>query len=177
MSSRYGRNKRRAHREEIARLTEAYEMAAALAARGYERLRQLQTQVTEWDGEIARILGERSAFRSSLPAVKAYGRPLRVAALRERISMARITEAPMLESLEIATEKLRTFVLHCDQDYEQLRRHIRFREVTEDGAERLVLSATLADEGFGDVEECWMYQRIAEQMRRLGDDKLRGRAA
>lgn len=78
MGKRYGRNQKRAHREEIARLADnavrldrALEMEAGLRSDITARLRALESKVEDWDNDIRELLGRYSAFLVDTARLKA----------------------------------------------------------------------------------------------------------
>lgn len=130
MSKRYGRNQKRAHRAQIAALTEAHERESKLAAHIGREVRSLRHEMEEWDNEIARLLGEYSAFRRQTPVVESRSpmREIPIMPRRHTMICAESVTSTFSTVEACIRERMFRFIAYCHTDDIQMRRIVRLIE-------------------------------------------------
>lgn len=129
MSKRYGRNQKRAHRAQIAALTEAHERESKLAAHLGREVRSLRHEMEEWDDEIARLLGEYSAFRRQTPVVESRQPMREIPIMPRRHTMSYVKVTSTFSTVETyIRERMFRFISYCQTDDIQMRRIVRLIE-------------------------------------------------
>ena len=163
MSKRYGRNQKRAHRAQIAALTEAHERESKLAAHLGREVRSLRHEMEEWDDEIARLLGEYSAFRRQTPVVET-GNPMReIPIMPRRHTMSYAGDVTINASTYIR-ERMFRFIAYCQTDDIHMRRIMRLIEHdrrTDEWA--YSVSELMLRAGFDNREVEYLAQQIARE--------------
>lgn len=175
MGNRYGRNQRRRHRAEIARLTEAKRLETQIRLSLAEQLKQLRDDFQRWDDEIVRLLGAYSAFRRKTPVVEVT-HPIRELPVYERAS--RISVSPFADvtrgDVAYMRERMHAFLMELRKD--EFSRSVMFRLIERDrrtGDVAYVISDTLlAASGLGPLE----IRHIAESIAAFFNEKERKHA-
>jgi hypothetical protein len=139
MASRYGRKKRRQHREQIVAL-EKEVLAVRKAAQGPIRtVQELEAKIDEWNEDTISLLGEYSAFLSE-PSQVAVKHLMRRVAIRPPVSY----DCNPSHSSDLAMDRvsfrvaaLHTFHCMCDEDKVKLSTLIRFYQVNAETGQRV----------------------------------------
>ncbi|APZ81783.1 hypothetical protein vBEliSR6L_18 [Erythrobacter phage vB_EliS_R6L] len=136
--NRYGRNQKRQHREEIARLGKLADDFAAREAKERSKRLSLEQEMIEWAGRIASLLGPESAFARDLheialdpaffDAVAFEGRPLR---MEPRRAMERVSRGATLRE---ACEFVDLFATTATPERDEIAYRWRFLIRGKDGA-------------------------------------------
>lgn len=161
MAQRYGRKRRRQHRERIAALEREATEIAAQRNRAQAEAARLDYEMREWDEEIRRLLGPQSAFRCEVAEI-CSPHPIREMPIMDRLRPFDMGDSVLMETPP--RERIRRFVLTIERDDMRLKRLIRFMETDGRGGVAYSISEEAARLGWGRREIQYIAQSVAENM-------------
>lgn len=168
MSARFGRNQRRKLREALAAETVRRERAEAERNRANIALRRLESDMDEWAGRIAALLGPKSAFAREMieegidarwfEDLTSGGLPMMLDPHRPFVGFSSMPPANMAHKL------IEAFAITANAETDDLDRRVRFIIRGPDGARAMMCDQrTLYDlrRGPGDMElKRWLLERL-----------------
>lgn len=167
MAQRYGRKRKRAHLELMARQQHKIDGFSIIAVKDKNRVNYLERLIAEWDHEISNLLGEYSAFLSSTPTMNVkHVEDVRRMALRVPLPKLRGPEAfDMIDHVKQHSTYIHRFIMEINRnDPVYLRELIRLKiSDTQATVQYAMSSEMIRARLFGDREMEWLANEIATQ--------------
>lgn len=151
MSRRFGRNQKRALREEIAKRDREVERLSAVAAEHWQKMRQeaqradeMDRSLVEWASRVLALLGPESAFTRDVMRRAVDEREWEMSRRELRMrgypaDRGVMRSPPGREMVEMSLRVLDLFVVAPEKYLDELSGRVRFEIVSPDGRAALVL--------------------------------------